>query len=108
MTRKMVTAPATGSGPGGALSYKATGQMEHKVVQSDRVEMKDSGDGSGTMRMHFSTFGNWDRVRPIPERPRKGAFAKYLPQFVKSGFSAVNHNGEALPIGTIEDAGEDD
>lgn len=83
--------------------------IERKQVAASQVEFKDAqGNKPGRMRLYFSTFDNWDSVRPVPERPVRGAFKKYLPDLLKKGFSSVNHDLSALPVATIADAGEDD
>lgn len=87
-------------------------KIESKQFTATGVEFKDGSDGSpGRMKMYFSTFEKFDDVRPIPERPTKGAFKDYLPELIKSGFSSVNHKSVTdgdLPVATVDSAGEDD
>src|SRR5690349_13600759 len=91
-------------------SHKAGKQsmnIETKQLSAQGIEFKQASEGStspGRMRFYFSTWDNYDRVG---ERPVRGAFKKYLPQLIKSGFSSVNHGHDGLPVATIEDAGED-
>lgn len=82
--------------------------IEIKQLIAQRVEMKDQGQSDpGLMRMYFSTWDNWDDVRPVPERPVKGAFLESFPEFLKSGFYAQGHDHDGLPYGMPMDAGED-
>ena len=80
--------------------------MEYKIYEAQQVKLSD--DGPGTISLYFSTFANWDRVRPIPERPTKGAFAPHLPGLVKDGWITISHDWMRLGIATITDAREDD
>jgi HK97 family phage prohead protease len=83
-------------------------ELERKEFSIARVEIKAGKDnGAGALRTYLSTFGNWDEVRPIPERPTKGAFLKSLPEFKRRGFLAVGHDHNGLPEGFPVDAGED-
>lgn len=80
--------------------------MEHKLFEI--AELKISNDGNGSISGYASTFNNWDRVRPIPERPAKGAFTPYLGDFLRNGFIALGHDWASLPIATPDEAKEDD
>jgi HK97 family phage prohead protease len=81
--------------------------MEVKQFTLTDIEFKAAKEGPGRFKAYLSTFDNWDRVRPIPERPARGAFTKHLTKFIKQGFFAQGHDHNGLPNGTIEDAGED-
>jgi len=81
--------------------------MLHKVLTTD-TQLKLQNEGFGSIGFYLSTFANWDRVRPIPERPVKGAFAPYLADFIKDGFIAYAHEWGKLPIATVRDAHEDE
>jgi HK97 family phage prohead protease len=82
--------------------------IERKQLSISEIEFKGAKGGPGSARFYLSTFDNWDRVRPVPERPTKGAFLKSLPTFLKDGFIAQSHDHWSLPIGLPKDAGEDD
>lgn len=58
---------------------------------------------SGGFSGYASTFGNYDRVG---EAVAPGAFSN-LDDFVKSGFIAVGHDWEDLPVATITEAKTD-
>ena len=77
--------------------------MEYKSF--DAIDLKIAGDGNGFVSGYASTFANFDSVG---ERVVKGAFAESLPEFLASGFVAVGHNWNALPIATPLEAKEDD
>jgi HK97 family phage prohead protease len=74
------------------------------------MEIKSKGgeEDAGQFVGYASTFGNWDDVWPMPERPVKGAFLKHLPKFVKRGFIAAHHQWGANPVAMVKDADEDD
>lgn len=82
--------------------------IEHKQLSISQIEFKGAAGGPGSARFYLSTFDNWDRVRPVPERPTKGAFLKHLPAFLTDGFIAIGHDHDSLPIGIPTKAGEDD
>lgn len=79
--------------------------MLHKEVTDPQVKLQDGGNGLITF--YLSTWKNWDRVRPIPERPTPGAFAPHLATFLKDGFMVVAHDWGTLPVATITSAEED-
>ena len=80
---------------------------QYKICHDAQVKLSGSDDGPGEIAFYLSTFSNWDRVRPIPERPAKGAFQPYLDEFIKDGWLGESHMWENRPIGTIKDAAED-
>jgi HK97 family phage prohead protease len=84
--------------------------IERKQLSISEIEFSEKGakGGPGSARFYLSTFDNWDRVRPVPERPTKGAFTKHLPAFLKDGFIAIGHDHDSLPVGIPTNAGEDD
>lgn len=80
---------------------------EYKICHDAQVKLSGSDDGPGEIAFYLSTFSNWDRVRPVPERPAKGAFEPYLKEFITDGWLGESHMWENRPIGTIKDAYED-
>jgi hypothetical protein len=80
---------------------------QYKICHDAQVKLSGPDDGPGEITFYLSTFSNWDRVRPIPERPAKGAFAPFLDEFIKDGWLGESHMWENRPVGTIKDAGED-
>jgi HK97 family phage prohead protease len=82
--------------------------IEHKQLHISEIEFKGAPGGPGGARFYLSTFSPWDRIRPVPERPTKGAFLKHLPAFLTDGFIAIGHDHYSLPIGIPTKAGEDD
>jgi HK97 family phage prohead protease len=80
----------------------------HKKAFADAQFKLLSDEGPGTLGMYLSTFHNWDRVRPIPEKPVRGAFEKHLAAFIKDGFIAEYHDWGKRPIATVTNAREDD
>ena len=81
--------------------------MDRKICQDAQLKLLDTG--SGSVSFYVSTFGNWDLTRPIPERPVKGAFTPYLPDFIRDGFLGASHDwGFLEQVGMITNAVEDD
>jgi HK97 family phage prohead protease len=82
-------------------------ETQYKICDQAQVKLTGSDDGPGEITFYLSTWMPWDRVRPVPERPAKGAFAPYLDEFIKDGWLGESHMWENRPIGTIKDASED-
>ncbi len=74
--------------------------IEHKSVE---IRCKGLDDASGSVELYAAVFGNVDRAG---ERIEPGAF-KNLPQFVNSGWLAVNHDWSKLPVAMVESASQD-
>lgn len=74
--------------------------IEHKSFD---VEWKGLADESGSVELYAAAFGNVDRAN---ERIEPGAF-KNLDEFVGSGWLAVNHDWNRLPIATVDHATQD-
>jgi HK97 family phage prohead protease len=72
------------------------------------IKAKGGEEGAGTFKGYASTFGNWDDVFPVPERPVKGAFQKYLGKFIDTGFIAGHHKWQDNPVAMVKAAEEDD
>lgn len=72
--------------------------IEHKSFD---VELK-AGD-AGTVELYAAAFGNIDRQREVIE---PGAFAN-LDEFVKSGWIAINHEWDDLPVASVSSAVQD-
>jgi HK97 family phage prohead protease len=68
-------------------------------------EYKATDEGNGTISGYFSVFGNVDRSNEIVV---KGAFQNTIPQFLKSGFIASNHEFSSIPIAMPLQAFEDE
>jgi HK97 family phage prohead protease len=75
--------------------------MERKTLD---FQIKAFDNESGELTGYGNVSGIVDRADEIVER---GAYVD-LDQLVKDGFSAVGHNWFGLPIGTLEEAREDD
>jgi hypothetical protein len=73
--------------------------IEHK---SFAVECKGL-DGDGSVELYAAVFGNVDRAGEVIQ---PGAF-KNLGEFVESGWLAVNHDWDKLPVATIDGATQD-
>ena len=65
------------------------------------AEVKAASDGE--LVLYAAVFGNVDRVNEVIEQ---GAF-KNLPEFVASGWIAVNHEWDDLPIASVTTAEQD-
>src|SRR4051812_8531147 len=74
--------------------------IEHKSFD---VEWKGLSDESGSVKLYAAAFGNVDRAN---ERIEPGAF-KNLDDFVSSGWLAMNHDWNRLPIATVHRAIQD-
>ncbi|HEX8221829.1 MAG TPA: HK97 family phage prohead protease [Chloroflexia bacterium] len=83
-------------------------KLERKEFTVSKLELKGDDSGPGSFGMYLATWGNWDRVRPIPERPVKGAFAESLAAFVTDSMILWAHKDGNLPIATVRNAYEDD
>lgn len=68
-------------------------------------EYKATDEGNGTISGYFSVFGNVDRANEIVV---KGSFQNTIPQFLKSGFIASNHEFSSVPIAMPLQAYEDE
>lgn len=75
--------------------------MDRKTLN---FEIKAFDDEAGELTGYGNVSGIVDRADEIVER---NAYVE-LDQLVKDGFSAVGHNWWGLPIGTLEEAREDD
>lgn len=78
--------------------------MEDKGLERLSLEFKGAFSDSGELEGYASVTGIVDRDGEIVA---KGAFAD-VSAFVQAGFFAVGHDWTGLPIGTVEDAREDD
>jgi HK97 family phage prohead protease len=84
--------------------------METKILTFD-PKLKLMGGKDGAPRrigFYLSTFGNWDRVRPVPERPSRDAFDKHLDTFLRDGFVTEFHDWGKRPIASPDVARADD
>lgn len=80
--------------------------MEHKILEAVGFKLRDDTEyPHGIIEGYASTFGNVDSVG---ERVERGAFTKHLPNFLKNGFIAFNHQWEKLPIAMPIEAYEDE
>lgn len=79
--------------------------MTKASKQYNLRDMKATSDGNGTISGYFSVFGNVDRANEIVV---KGAFAQTIPEFLKSGYIAVNHDWGAVPVAMPLQAYEDE
>ena len=74
--------------------------IEHKSFD---VECKGLDDEAGTVELYAAAFGNVDSANEVIQ---PGAF-KNLNDFVDTGWLAVNHDWDRLPIATIDGAEQD-
>jgi uncharacterized protein len=65
------------------------------------AEVKAATDGE--LVLYAAAFGNVDRTNEVIEA---GAF-KNLPEFVASGWIAINHDWDDLPVASVESAEQD-
>jgi uncharacterized protein len=72
--------------------------LEHKTLALDSKAGED-----GTVELYAAVFGNVDRQGEVIA---PGAFSN-LPEFVKSGWLALNHEWDDLPLASIEAATQD-
>lgn len=80
--------------------------IERKVCEQSELKI-DDGSGPGTITFYVSTFGNWDRVRPVPEQPSQTAFDRHLEAFARDGWITEAHQWEKRPVATIKDVFRD-
>lgn len=81
------------------------GRAEPREVKYFQLrDFKAVDRGNGYLEGYLAVFNNvddgGDRILP-------GAFRDTLEEFKRTGFFAVNHNWDALPIGYVDDAYED-
>jgi phage head maturation protease len=73
--------------------------LPHKTFD---VEFKDVDEASGSFTMYAAIFGNVDRQGDVID---PGAFDN-LPEFVESGWIALNHDQASLPMAIVETASQ--
>lgn len=73
------------------------------MIERKSFDIQLKADDAGTVELYAAAFGNIDRQREVIE---PGAFAN-LDEFVKSGWIAINHEWDDLPVASVSSAVQD-